>query len=64
MDPNHFSPNPEEQVNSDDHFLENLVAATNLFNPDQLWQQEVDLDAQDEQGADPESLDSAESAAI
>ena len=64
MDPNHFSSNPEEQVNSDDHFLENLVAATSLFNPDQVWQCEVDLDALDEQGADPESPNSAEPAAI
>lgn len=61
---NFFSPNPDEQVNSDDHLLENLAAATSLFNPDQLWQREVELDALDEQGADPESPDSAESAVI
>ena len=65
MDPNQFPPNSEEQGNRDDYLFEDLVAAISLFNPDQLWQREVELEAPDEQAAaPPESTDSAESAAM
>ncbi|MFC6223255.1 hypothetical protein ACFP2F_08385 [Hymenobacter artigasi] len=49
MDPNQTPQNPEEQAAPDDHLLEDLVAATSLFNPAQIWQREVELEALDEQ---------------
>ncbi|GAB2870313.1 hypothetical protein [Hymenobacter ruber] len=49
MEPNEIPLNPEEQGTADDHLLEDLVAATSLFNPAQLWQREVELEAFDEQ---------------
>ncbi|WP_216726208.1 hypothetical protein [Hymenobacter siberiensis] len=59
MDPNQTPPNPEEQSAPDDHLLdhllEDLVAATGLFNPAQIWQREVELEALDEQ-ADTEAV--------
>ena len=60
MDPNQIPPNPQEQGNSDDHLLEDLVAATSLFNPAQIWQREVELDALDEQSTDNADADNAE----
>ena len=61
MDPNQLPPNSEEQAPIDDHLFEDLVAATSLFNPAQLWQREVELEALDEQeAADTASTDSAE----
>ena len=61
MDPNQLPPSPEEQASSDDHLLEDLVAATSLFNPAQIWQREVELEMLDEQAsADSTSTESAE----
>lgn len=49
MDSNQLPPNPDEQALTDDHLLEDLVAATSLFNFAQIWQREVTLEAFDEQ---------------
>ncbi|WP_457063681.1 hypothetical protein [Hymenobacter sp. UYAg731] len=51
MDPNQVPPNSEKPETANDHLLEDLVAATSLFNPAQLWQREVELEALDEQAA-------------
>ncbi|GAB3846618.1 hypothetical protein GCM10028822_06910 [Hymenobacter terrigena] len=51
MEPNQLPPNSEVQETADDHLLEDLAAATSLFNPAQLWQREVELEALDEQDA-------------
>ena len=61
MEPNQLPLNPEAQEPTDDHLLEDLVAATSLFNPAQLWQREVELDNLDEQdAAETPDTDSAE----
>ena len=65
MDPNETPPNPEEQAASNDHLLEDLVAATSLFNPAQIWQREVELEALDEQtDTDTNNPQSAEPAIV
>ena len=51
MEPNQTPPNLKEQAATNDHLLEDLVAATSLFNPAQIWQHEVELEALDEQAA-------------
>lgn len=51
MEPNQTPLNPKEQAVTDDRLLEDLVAATSLFNPAQIWQHEVELEALDEQAA-------------
>ena len=61
MDPTQHPPSPEEQASSDDHLLEDLVAATSLFNPAQIWQREVELETMDEQAtADSTNIESTE----
>ena len=61
MDPNQNPPIPEEQGANQDHLLEDLVAATSLFDPAQIWQHELELDKLDEPAAadrtDTESTD-------
>ena len=37
-------PDPAQQPATDDHFLEDMAALTGLFNPEVIWQKEMQLE--------------------